>query len=167
MQSVSNSFEGGTWGCEKIWGGGPLFSCLIAFLWSNFSKSFEGVHEEHPLFKTKNCIQMKNKNIADYISSKLNWKPKRVCTCKSGSFWSRWLAHLMSPDFQGHSLTLEILSLPIPWPEHTQRNRLPTSSSLVLGRVIVTGSSPVHQGSLFKNHFKEDLLSKTFNDTEE
>jgi hypothetical protein len=28
----SNSFEGGTWGCEKIWEGGPLFLGFIAFL---------------------------------------------------------------------------------------------------------------------------------------
>ena len=27
---------------------GPLFSCFIAFLWSNFSKYFEGVHEVPP-----------------------------------------------------------------------------------------------------------------------
>ena len=30
-------------------GGGPLFSCFIAFLCYNFSKSFEGVHEVPPL----------------------------------------------------------------------------------------------------------------------
>ncbi len=29
-------------------GGGPLFSCLVAFLCYNFSKSFEGVHEVPP-----------------------------------------------------------------------------------------------------------------------
>ncbi len=33
-------------------GGGPLFSCFIAFLCYNFSKSFEGVHEKYNL---KNC----------------------------------------------------------------------------------------------------------------
>jgi hypothetical protein len=29
-------------------GGGPLFSCFIAFLCYNFSKPFEGVHEVPP-----------------------------------------------------------------------------------------------------------------------
>jgi hypothetical protein len=29
-------------------GRGPLFSCFIAFLFYNFSKSFEGVHEVPP-----------------------------------------------------------------------------------------------------------------------
>ena len=33
--------------CENL-GGGPLFSCFIAFLFYNFSKSFEGVHEVPP-----------------------------------------------------------------------------------------------------------------------
>jgi hypothetical protein len=45
---------GGTWGCEKIWEGVLYFCGLlhfydpIAFLWSNCSKSFEGVHEVAP-----------------------------------------------------------------------------------------------------------------------
>ena len=40
-------FWGGYLGFWENLGGGPLFSCFIAFLWSNFSKSFEGVHEVH------------------------------------------------------------------------------------------------------------------------
>jgi hypothetical protein len=36
---LANSFEGGTWGCEKIRGGG---SCFIAFLCGSFSKIFIG-----------------------------------------------------------------------------------------------------------------------------
>ncbi len=38
-------------GYMELWrnlGGGPLFSCFIAFLCYNFSKSFEGVHEVPP-----------------------------------------------------------------------------------------------------------------------
>ena len=35
---LANSFEGGTWGCEKIRGG----SCFISFLCGNFSKIFIG-----------------------------------------------------------------------------------------------------------------------------
>ena len=50
-QSFSNSFEG----CEKIWGG-PLFPCIIAFLWSNFLKSYEGVHVVPPFPPLPVCI---------------------------------------------------------------------------------------------------------------
>ncbi len=53
-------FSGGICGCEKI-KGGPLFSCFIAFLWPNFSKSFqvfEGfeVRLPPPLSLTAVCI---------------------------------------------------------------------------------------------------------------
>ncbi len=37
---LANSFEGGTWGCEKISGGGRFY-CI--FMWKNL-KIFMGVH---------------------------------------------------------------------------------------------------------------------------
>jgi hypothetical protein len=43
MQSFSNSFVG-VYGVLKN-PGGLVFLCFTAFLWSSFSKSFEGVHE--------------------------------------------------------------------------------------------------------------------------
>ncbi len=47
-QLFSNSFEG-VHGVVKKSGRGPLFSCSIAFLCYNFSKSFEGVQDVHTL----------------------------------------------------------------------------------------------------------------------
>jgi hypothetical protein len=39
-------------------GRGPLFSCFIAFLFYNFSKSFEGVHELPPSSPHPLCASM-------------------------------------------------------------------------------------------------------------
>ena len=43
---LANSFEGGTWGCEKIRGGGCV---LLHFYVEAFQKSLLGVHEVPPL----------------------------------------------------------------------------------------------------------------------
>jgi hypothetical protein len=49
---LANSFEGGTWGCEKISEG----SCFNAFLLEVFQKSLKGVHEVPPLSPPPVCI---------------------------------------------------------------------------------------------------------------
>ncbi len=41
-------FWGGYLGLWKNLGGGTLSLCFMGFQWSNFSKSFEGLHEVHP-----------------------------------------------------------------------------------------------------------------------
>ncbi len=45
FQILLRRVVGVTWGYEKIWGWGPLLSCLIAYFWPNFLKSLESVHE--------------------------------------------------------------------------------------------------------------------------
>ncbi len=45
---IFKSFWGGTLGLWENLGGRPPFSCFIAFLCYNFSKSFEGVYEVPP-----------------------------------------------------------------------------------------------------------------------
>ncbi len=76
-KSFSNYYEGGTWGCEKMWEGGPLFSCFMAFLWSNFWNSFEGVHEVPPLLPPcvhlwRKIIELSNWSI-QHNGSRLMW----------------------------------------------------------------------------------------------
>ncbi len=48
MHSHFQFFLRGYLGLWENLGWGTLFSCFIAFLWSNFSKSSEGVHEVSP-----------------------------------------------------------------------------------------------------------------------
>jgi hypothetical protein len=47
-QPFSNSFKGGTWGCEKIWEGGVLYFRVLLQFCNPFLKSFEGVHKVAP-----------------------------------------------------------------------------------------------------------------------
>jgi hypothetical protein len=37
---LTNSFEGDTWGCEKIWEVGVMFYCI--FMWKSFKDLYRG-----------------------------------------------------------------------------------------------------------------------------
>ncbi len=54
-QSFSNSFEG-VLGVVRKSRGSSFFVFFFAFVWPNFSKSFEGVHEEPP--SLSHCVHL-------------------------------------------------------------------------------------------------------------
>ncbi len=64
---LANSFDEGTWGCEKIRGGG---SCFIAFLCGSFSKIFIGGTRGAPL-PPPPCVHLKYK-ISVFSKSRLD-----------------------------------------------------------------------------------------------
>ncbi len=70
-QSFSNSFEGGTWGCEKIWEGGVLyFSLLLYFYDPIFQSLLRGYMRCPPL-----CVSM---GLTQYFSTGVPWASQTV-----------------------------------------------------------------------------------------